>query len=128
MGSVVSELRVAVLASGMAIAMASATAKDATASAAPASTLATMQQTGPQVYEAQKCSLCHSIAGKGNAKGPLDKVGAKYSAADLKLWITSPAEMGKKHNATRKPPMKSFASLAPADVDALVAYLQTLKQ
>jgi hypothetical protein len=35
--------------------------------------------------------------------------------------------MAKKHNATRKPPMKSFASLPAADVDALVAYLQTLK-
>ena len=83
---------------------------------------------GEQVFQAQKCSLCHSVAGKGNAKGPLDSVGTKYSAADLKLWITSPAEMAKKHNATRKPPMKSFASLPAADVDALVAYLQTLKK
>ena len=86
------------------------------------------QPSGQQVFEAQKCSLCHSVAGKGNAKGPLDGVGSKYSAADLKLWITSPAEMGKKHNATRKPPMKSFASLPAADIDALVAYLQTLKK
>jgi mono/diheme cytochrome c family protein len=83
---------------------------------------------GQQVFEAQKCSLCHSVAGKGNAKGPLDGVGSKYSAADLKLWITNPAEMAKKHNTTRKPPMKSFASLSAADVDALVAYLQTLKK
>ena len=86
------------------------------------------EQTGQQVFEAQKCSLCHSVAGKGNAKGPLDGVASKYSTADLKLWITSPAEMGKKHNATRKPPMKSFASLPAADLDALVAYLQTLKK
>ena len=82
---------------------------------------------GQKVYETQKCSLCHSVAGKGNAKGPLDGVGKKLAAADLKLWITQPAEMSKKHNAARKPPMKSFASLPPADVDALVAYLQSLK-
>lgn len=81
---------------------------------------------GQKVFEAQKCSLCHSVAGKGNAKGPLDGVGKKYSTADLKLWITQPAEMTKKHAATRKPPMKSFATLPPADVDALVAYLQSL--
>jgi mono/diheme cytochrome c family protein len=81
---------------------------------------------GQQVFEAQKCSLCHSVAGKGNAKGPLDGVGAKYPAEDLKRWITTPAEMSKKHNATRKPQMKSYASLPAADVDALVAYLQTL--
>jgi mono/diheme cytochrome c family protein len=82
---------------------------------------------GQGVYQTQKCSLCHSVAGKGNAKGPLEGVAKKYSAAELKLWITQPAEMAKKHKSTRKPPMKSFASLPPADVDALVAYLQTLK-
>jgi mono/diheme cytochrome c family protein len=81
---------------------------------------------GQKVFETQKCSLCHSVAGKGNAKGSLDGVGKKYSTADLKLWITQPAEMAKKHAATRKPPMKSFATLPPADVDALVAYLQSL--
>ena len=31
---------------------------------------------GAKVYADQKCSVCHSIAGKGNAKGPLDDVGA----------------------------------------------------
>jgi mono/diheme cytochrome c family protein len=98
-----------------------------TTAAASSGRIAYAQQPGQQVFEAQKCTLCHSVAGKGNAKGPLDGVGSKYSAADLKLWITNPAEMGKKHNATRKPPMKSFASLAAADIDALVAYLQTLK-
>src|SRR5688500_5449987 len=43
---------------------------------------------GQKVYETQKCSLCHSVAGKGNAKGSLDGVGKKHTAADLKLWIT----------------------------------------
>jgi mono/diheme cytochrome c family protein len=82
---------------------------------------------GAKLFQAQKCSLCHSVAGKDNAKGPLEGVAKKYTAADLKLWITHPADMAKKHNSTRKPPMKSFASLPPGDVDALVAYLQTLK-
>lgn len=82
---------------------------------------------GRKVYDTQKCSLCHSLDGKGNTKGPLAGVAKKYDAATMKLWITQPVEMAKKHNATRKPPMKSFASLPPADVEALVAYLQTLK-
>jgi mono/diheme cytochrome c family protein len=83
---------------------------------------------GQKVFEAQKCSLCHSVAGKGNTKGALDDVGSKYSAADLKLWLTKPEAMAKKHNATRKPPMKSYASLPAEDIDVLVAYLQTLKK
>lgn len=96
--------------------------------AAPAPASAQDAAAGQQVFAAQRCTLCHAIAGKGNAKGPLDDVGSRLSAADMKLWITDPAAMSKKHNATRKPPMKSFASLPPADVDALVAYLQTLKK
>lgn len=95
--------------------------------ALPAAAAAQGAAAGQKVFETQKCSLCHSIAGKGNAKGPLEGVAKKYSAEDLKMWITQPAEMSKKHKTTRKPPMKSFASLPPADVDALVAYLQTLK-
>lgn len=83
---------------------------------------------GEKVFAAQKCIICHSVAGKGNKNGVLDGVGTKLSAADMRAWIVSPAEMGKKQNATRKPPMKSFASLPAADVDALVAYLQTLKK
>ena len=31
---------------------------------------------GMKVYADQKCSVCHSIAGKGNPKGPLDDVGS----------------------------------------------------
>lgn len=83
-------------------------------------------QKGAQVFTAQKCSLCHAVAGKGNAKGSLDGVGAKLSAAEIKQWLTDPDGMTKKSGATRKPPMK-IKTLAADDLDALVAYLQTLK-
>ena len=33
---------------------------------------------------------CHSIDGKGNAKGPLDGVGLKYSADELRQWLVDP--------------------------------------
>ena len=83
---------------------------------------------GEAVYAEQKCSLCHSVAGKGNAKGSLDGVGSKLSAADIKEWIVNPKEMTAKSKSERKPPMKAYPSLPAADVDALVAYLQTLKK
>jgi hypothetical protein len=35
--------------------------------------------------------------------------------------------MAAAHGATRKPAMKDYSGLAKADVDALVAYLQTLR-
>jgi mono/diheme cytochrome c family protein len=83
---------------------------------------------GEQVYAAQKCSMCHQIAGKGNKLSPLDGVGKKLSAAETREWIVEPDAAAKKHNSTKKPAMpKTFAKLPPADVDALVAYLQSLK-
>jgi mono/diheme cytochrome c family protein len=83
---------------------------------------------GQKVYAEQKCSVCHSIAGKGNAKGPLDNVGAKLSADEIRQWIVDAPKMTEKTKATRKPPMKSYSSLPKEDVDGLVAYLQTLKK
>jgi mono/diheme cytochrome c family protein len=82
---------------------------------------------GMQVYAAQKCSMCHSVAGKGNAKGSLDGVGSKLTAAEIKQWLTDPAAMTAKTKATRKPPMK-VKPMPAGDVDALVAYLATLKK
>ena len=84
---------------------------------------------GATVFAAQKCSMCHSIAGKGNAKGPLDGVGSKLTADEIRQWILDPKTMAEKAKATRKPPMLTkFASLPKADIDALVAYLASLKK
>jgi mono/diheme cytochrome c family protein len=83
---------------------------------------------GQALFTSNHCTLCHSIAGKGNPKGPLDAVGDKHGAEDLRKWLTEPVEMAKKANATRKPPMISFAKLPAADLDALVAYLGSLKK
>jgi mono/diheme cytochrome c family protein len=82
---------------------------------------------GEAVFTAQKCSLCHSIAGKGNPKGALDDVGSKLKADEIRAWITDAKGMTAKTGATRKPDMKAY-SLPKEDVDNLVAYLQTLKK
>jgi mono/diheme cytochrome c family protein len=82
---------------------------------------------GMKVYADQKCSLCHSIAGKGNAKGSLDDVGTKLKPEDIRKWITTPAEMAAAAKAARKPAMKAYGNLPKADLDALVGYLTSLK-
>jgi mono/diheme cytochrome c family protein len=83
---------------------------------------------GEAVYTAQKCSLCHSIAGKGQAKGPLDDVGSKLKVEDIREWIVNPTKMAKEHNAVRKPVMKAYSSLPKEDLEALVAYMSSLKK
>ena len=80
------------------------------------------------MYASNKCTTCHSVEGKGNKKGPLDEVGSKLSADELRQWLTHPDEMAAKAKATRKPAMKSYEKLSKEDLDALVAYMQTLKK
>ena len=76
----------------------------------------------PQVYT-QKCELCHSVGGKGGKKadvgGPLE-AGAKRDEAWLRKYIADPKSVmeGAK--------MPKF-NLAPADMDALVKYILSLK-
>ena len=83
---------------------------------------------GKAVYAAQKCSMCHSIAGVGGKSSPLDGVGTKLSAAEIRAWIVTPKEMEKKTKSTKKPPMPDRYSKLPAsDLDALVAYMVSLK-
>jgi mono/diheme cytochrome c family protein len=83
---------------------------------------------GQAIYAAQKCSVCHAIAGKGAKTNPLDGVGAKLSAADTRAWITDPVGMASKAGSTKKPPMPAkYSSLSAGDLDALVAYMQSLK-
>ena len=83
---------------------------------------------GKQVYAAQKCQACHSVAGVGNKKGVLDDVGARLKEDDIRQWIVAAPEMAAKGKADRKPPMKAYATLPKEDVDALVAYLASLKK
>jgi mono/diheme cytochrome c family protein len=83
---------------------------------------------GQKVYAAQKCNICHSVAGVGNKRGALDDVGARLSAEQIRQWIVDAPGMTAKTKSERKPPMKSYASLPKEDVDGLVAYMQSLKK
>jgi mono/diheme cytochrome c family protein len=84
-------------------------------------------QAGAKVYAAQKCSMCHSIGGVGNKKGPLDGLGSKLSAGQIREWIVDAPAMSAKAKADRKPAMKGYA-LGKEDLDGLVAYLASLKK
>ena len=75
---------------------------------------------GREVYEEQDCSVCHSIAGEGSPRYPLDGVGSRLDADEIRLWIVDPQEA---RPGVRKP---AFDDLPDPEVDALVAYLQSL--
>ena len=90
---------------------------------------------GKKLYVTYKCDKCHTIAGRGTKKpdGELDSVGADLTAAQIKKWFTNTKDM----EATLKKPPKDTDAMSnalktkgiePAEIDQLVAYLQTLNK
>ena len=75
---------------------------------------------GQEVYQTNKCQVCHSIAGAGNKKGPLDGIGSKMPKAAIKEVLLNPKDSG------RKPLMKPV-KLPENELEALVDYLASLK-
>jgi len=87
---------------------------------------------GKKLFDSKKCVTCHTVAGKGGTltkQYPLDGVGAKLTAADTKKWLTATEEMEAK--LEKKPKVKMSSKKVPVtdtEVDALVAYMQSLKE
>ena len=86
---------------------------------------------GKTAFTTQKCGTCHMINKVGGkTASALDGIGGKLSAADIKKWLTATAEMEgklpKKPTVSMATWMKS-KKLSDADVDALVAYMASLK-
>lgn len=76
---------------------------------------------GEQVFK-QNCAMCHKVKGQGGVIGPeLTKVAATLKEGALRAQLENPK---KKNPSTSMP---SFKTLPKADMDALLAYLKTLK-
>jgi mono/diheme cytochrome c family protein len=88
-------------------------------------------EAGKQLYATQKCATCHQIAGVGGKlASALDGVGAKLTEADIRKWMTAPAQMEAALKTKPKMPMSTYMKskkLSDADIDALVAYMMSLK-
>ena len=72
---------------------------------------------GKQLFASYGCSSCHSVAGEGNTASPLDGIGSRRTAAELKQAIVSPP------TSSSMPAMEC----SEKDLNNLVAYLSTLR-
>lgn len=90
----------------------------------PAAALAgetTAVEGGRRVYDREGCAMCHSIAGKGSRRVPLDGVGGRLGGDEIRKWIVSPQEM---KPGVKKEPYR----LEERDLEMLVEYLGSLKR
>jgi mono/diheme cytochrome c family protein len=72
---------------------------------------------GKQLLESYGCSSCHSVAGVGNTSSPLDGIGNKRTAEELRKVIASPP------SGSTMPAM----DVPEHDLNILVAYLVRMK-
>ncbi len=78
---------------------------------------------GQELATKNHCAMCHMIDGKGGKIGkPLDGVTTRLDAAKIKEILADPL----KEFPNEKVKMPKVA-WQPGDIDAVVAYLQTLK-
>lgn len=82
---------------------------------------------GRRIYLEQACSRCHSIAGAGSPRVPLDGVGERLSAQELHDWIVGADAVKDELSQRTQAAKRDYAALPAAQIDALVAYLQEAK-
>jgi mono/diheme cytochrome c family protein len=89
---------------------------------------------GKEQYDLQECYNCHKIGGKGSVKkrGPvLDNIGSLMKPEELKEKVLDPrswmAEGFEKEYKKKQMPDKYRELMSDQEIDALVAYLATLK-
>ena len=84
-------------------------------------------EAGRQIYKQQTCARCHSIAEEGNPRNPLDGVGAKRSAKELRDWIIGADSLQNKLPERAFKLKQVHRTLPGDDLDALVFYMQSLR-
>ena len=80
---------------------------------------------GKAVFDGAKpaCKACHN-----EKKNSLDNFGATGSVEDVKAWVRTPKEQFAKTGKKGMMPAFSASKISDADLDALAAYLMSLKK
>src|SRR5262245_9063275 len=88
-------------------------------------------EAGQTAFKTFNCGTCHGTKpDEKKMASTLAGVGKKLSEADMRKWLTDPAAMEAKLNPQPKAKMSTAMKskkLTDADVDALVAYMMSLK-
>lgn len=91
--------------------------------AAPAANV----ERGRGIYGQQKCATCHSIAGEGNPRNPLDGAGTRWDANELRDWVTGDGVAREVLSQAIIKRKQRYKNITEGDMNALVAYLSELK-
>lgn len=82
---------------------------------------------GRAIFDQHGCGGCHSIAGQGNPRVPLDGVGKRRSPEELRDWIVAAESVRPSLSASVVKRKQTYAALPEQELQALVDYLSGLQ-
>ncbi|HWR51010.1 MAG TPA: cytochrome c [Bryobacteraceae bacterium] len=88
---------------------------------------AQLVERGQAVFSQHDCARCHSVAGKGSPRSPLDGVGTRLARDELYGWVVAgdaaQAQLSPRAIAAKQ----RHVGMSDADMDAHPAYLAWLR-
>ena len=82
---------------------------------------------GRNVFEEQRCTACHSVAGLGNPRYPLDGV-SRLSPEELRDWITGSGPAKDLLSSTVLRRKERYKTLPAEEMNALITYLSSFQE
>jgi len=89
----------------------------------PRSVEAQAAQRGRLIYVESGCPTCHSVAGVGNPRNPLDGVSARLDEDRIRAWIVGAGALADSLPPSAARRKRGYRALPGEDLEALVAYL-----
>jgi cytochrome c553 len=83
---------------------------------------------GRAVFVANGCARCHSVAGEGNARNPLDGVGARRTLEELRAWTVGAEALADSLPPSAYRAKQAFQQVPEEELAQLIAYLSSLRQ
>ena len=82
---------------------------------------------GRDVVLANDCLMCHSIAGEGSPRSPLDGVGSRLSETEILHFAIADESVQDDLSPRAIKTKRDYAELPQEDLQAMAAYLASLK-
>lgn len=83
---------------------------------------------GREVFARRDCSGCHSVAGKGSPRSPLDGIGGRRDREELRAWVVAEESVQAELSPRAIAAKQDYAQLPDTEMDALLAYLGSLRE
>lgn len=83
---------------------------------------------GREVYQSLDCASCHSIAGEGSPRSPLDGLGRQLDRSQIREWIIGGDSVADELSPRALRVKRGYRELDPGQLEAMIEYLASLTE